>query len=120
MNVKNDDFKYIAKVFVDEIEGWQECKIIHSYRNRSVVITRTGTQLDRIFKATENAVADSCVYFKREDEEMICKCCGKRMILDMYEPYDEYGSQIFYFNCEDDKCNGKNEIIDYSKVTKEI
>lgn len=69
MNVKNDDFKYIAKVFVDEIEGWQECKIIHSYRNRSVVITRTGTQLDRIFKATENAVADGCVYFKRENEE---------------------------------------------------
>lgn len=64
-----DDFKYIAKVWVNDVNGWQECKIIHSYRDRVVVVTKSGLQLNRAFKATENAVADGCVYFKREDEE---------------------------------------------------
>lgn len=53
----------------------------------------------------------------KEDDEMICKTCGKVLVLDKIEPYDNYGSEIFYFCCEDDNCNGKSEIIDYSKVT---
>lgn len=69
MNIKNDAYKYVAKVYVDDIERWQECKIIHMYRERAVVITRTGTQLNRIFKNTENAKEDRCIYWKREDEE---------------------------------------------------
>lgn len=48
--------------------------------------------------------------------EMICKVCGKEMVLDMQEPYNKIGAEIFYFNCEDGNCNGKHEIIDYSKV----
>ena len=69
MNIKNDDYKYVAKVYVDDIEGWQECKIIHMYRDRAVVITRTGTQLNRIFKNTENAKEDRCIYWKSENEK---------------------------------------------------
>lgn len=69
MIIKNDDYKYVAKVYVDDIEGWQECKIIHMYRDRAVVITRTGTQLNRILKNTENAKEDRCIYWKSEDEK---------------------------------------------------
>lgn len=69
MFVKNNDYKYIAKVYVDDIEEWQECKIIRMYGDRAIVFTRTGTQLNRIFKNTENVKADGCIYWKREDEE---------------------------------------------------
>lgn len=62
---KNDDYLYIAKVFVDELEGWQDCKIIHSYRDRAVVVTKSGTQLNRIFKRTEDCLEDGCIYYKR-------------------------------------------------------
>lgn len=51
--------------------------------------------------------------------EMICKICGKEMVLDQQEPYNNVGAQIFYFNCEDHNCKGKNEIIEYSKVTND-
>ena len=66
--MRNDDFKFIAKVWVDEVKGWQDCKIIHMYRDRAVVVTRSGIQLDRIFKATENLIEDGCIYWKKEDE----------------------------------------------------
>lgn len=49
--------------------------------------------------------------------EMICKVCGKDMVLDQQEPYNNLGAEIFYFHCEDNNCNGKHEVIDYSKVT---
>lgn len=65
MIIKNDDYKYVAKVYVDDIEGWQDCKIIHMYRDRAVVITRTGTQLNRILKNTEDAKEDRCIYWRR-------------------------------------------------------
>lgn len=65
MIIKNDDYKYVAKVYVDDIEGWQECKIIHMYRDRALVITRTGTQLNRFFKNTEDAKEDRCIYWRR-------------------------------------------------------
>lgn len=51
--------------------------------------------------------------------ELICKKCGKGLVLDQQEPYNNVGAQIFYFNCEDNSCSGKHEIIDYSKVTNE-
>ena len=51
--------------------------------------------------------------------EMICKICGKEMVLDQQEPYNNVGAQIFYFNCEDHNCKGKNETIEYSKVTND-
>lgn len=62
----NDEFKFIAKVYVDSIEGWQDCKIIHSYRDRAVVITKTGTQLNRILKMTEDYREDGCIYLKNQ------------------------------------------------------
>lgn len=68
MIIKNDDYKYIAKVYVDDIEGWQDCKIMQMYKDRAVVITRAGTQLDRIFKNTKDVKPDRCIYWKREDE----------------------------------------------------
>lgn len=52
--------KYI--VYVDGIEGWQECEVIKFYSNRAVVITSTGTQLDRIYKGTAESKPDRCVY----------------------------------------------------------
>ena len=68
---RNDEYKFIAKVYVDNIEGWQECKTVHSYRDRAVVITKSGTQLNRIFKRTEDCLEDGCIYYKREDEDYI-------------------------------------------------
>jgi hypothetical protein len=52
--------KYI--VYVDDIEGWQECEVINFYSNRAVVITSTGTQLDRIYKGKVEPRADRCIY----------------------------------------------------------
>lgn len=66
--MRNDEFKFIAKVYVDSLEGWQDCKIIHSYQDRAVVITRTGTQLNRILKMTEDYREDGCIYFKNQKE----------------------------------------------------
>ena len=52
-------------------------------------------------------------------KEVVCNLCGKGMVLDTIEPYGNVGEEIFYFYCENDNCNGKHEIIDYSKVTDE-
>lgn len=62
MNLEN----YIAHVYVDPIEGWQECKVINISEYRATVRTKFGTQLNRIFKVNCDLKPDGCVYFTRK------------------------------------------------------
>lgn len=64
MNLDN----YICKVYVDPIEKWQECEVINLSDYRATLRTPYGTQLNRIFKYTENTdlKEDGCVYFTRK------------------------------------------------------
>lgn len=65
--------KYIWKVYVDDIEKWQECKVIdiqieETEITRATVVIKTGTQLNRIAKYVldeedEDFKADGCVYY---------------------------------------------------------
>lgn len=72
---------YIWKVYVDDIEEWQKCKVIDIKNNmmgitRATVICESGTQLNRRVKFVldeedEEFKADRCIYFyeKIEGEE---------------------------------------------------
>lgn len=59
------------KVYVDSIEGWQECKVIDIQNtrmgiDRAIVITSTGTQLNRVVKFVideDEIIEDGCIYF---------------------------------------------------------
>lgn len=62
---------YNWKVYVDDIEGWQKCKVI-SIQNedlnirRAVVETELGTRLNRIAKYAldeEDVSPNGCIYF---------------------------------------------------------
>lgn len=65
--------EYDWKVYVDDIEGWQECNVININNtklaiNRATVITVTGTQLNRRVKFVlgeddDDFKADGCIYF---------------------------------------------------------
>ncbi|GAA0825168.1 hypothetical protein [Clostridium tertium] len=66
-----EQFVYEWKVYVDDIEGWQDCKLI-DIQNRKLGITRatvicqSGTQLNRRVKfVTEEyeMKPDGCIYF---------------------------------------------------------
>ena len=68
---------YLWKVYVDEIEGWQECKVININNtrlsiSRATVITTTGTQLNRRVKFVlgeedEEFKTDGCIYFMEKE-----------------------------------------------------
>ena len=66
---ESNDYEY--KVYVDDLEKWQKCRVIGVSVNgedlrRMTVITETGTQLNRICKFVcdeEDCIADRCVYF---------------------------------------------------------
>lgn len=57
----NDNYKVI--VYVDPIEKWQECEIINISNYRAIVRTKYGTQLNRVFKYTNEIKPDGCIYF---------------------------------------------------------
>ena len=89
----NEDYKefmmkyelknYVWKVYVDDIEGWQEVKQIKNITNkfwginRATIITSNGTQLHRrvkfvIDEEDEELKSDGCIYFYEKVEEDIC------------------------------------------------
>lgn len=131
--MRNNEFKFIAKVYVDSLEGWQECKIVHMYSDRAVVITKNGTQLNRILKTTDNAVADGCVYWKKEKEDDIeyektfyCKGSGERHYDISSEYYintfeDEEYIDICY--CENPEIEGvtidRKDILKIAEIIKQ-
>ena len=70
---------YVWKVYVDNIEGWQSCKVIDISNtrmgiDRATVICESGTQLNRrvkfvIDEEDEDFKADGCIYFYEDIEE---------------------------------------------------
>lgn len=54
---------YKAMVYVDQIEKWQECEVINVSAYRAIVKTKYGTQLNRVFKYTNEIKEDGCIYF---------------------------------------------------------
>ena len=69
MNYELDN--YITKVYTDPIEGWQNCIVLDVLNSnqeieRAIVITKSGTQLNRIAKFVDEddeIIPDSCIYF---------------------------------------------------------
>ena len=67
--------KYDWKVYVDDIEGWKNCKVVDIENtrlgiNRATVICESGTQLNRIVKFAldeDEIIPDGCIYFIEED-----------------------------------------------------
>lgn len=69
--------EYVWKVYVDDIEGWQECKVININNtrlsiSRATIITTTGTQLNRRVKFVldeedEEFKEDGCIYFMEKE-----------------------------------------------------
>lgn len=57
----NDNYKVM--VYVDPIEKWQECEVINISCHRAIVKTKYGTQLNRVFKYTDEIREDGCIYF---------------------------------------------------------
>lgn len=70
---------YVWKVYVDDIEKWQPCKVIDINNtrmgiDRATVICESGTQLNRrvkfvIDEEDEDFKADGCIYFYEDIEE---------------------------------------------------
>lgn len=54
---------YKVMVYVDPIEKWQECEVINISNCRAIVETKYGTQLNRVFKYTDEIKEDGCIYF---------------------------------------------------------
>ncbi len=55
----------MIKVFVDCIEGWQDCLIVKRIDDRAVVKTKNGTTLTRFLKKVENEdelIPDGSIY----------------------------------------------------------
>lgn len=75
--VEHEQFLYNWRVYVDSIEGWQECKLINIQNtklgiDRATVVCESGTQLNRRveFVLSEDEIkADGCVYFIEKEEE---------------------------------------------------
>lgn len=67
----HEQFIYDWKVYVDGIEGWQECKLIDIQNiklgvKRATVVCPSGTQLNRIVKFVDDEseiISDGCIYF---------------------------------------------------------
>lgn len=70
--------EYVWKVYVDDIEGWQNCKVIDISNtlleiDRATVICESGTQLNRRVKFVldeedEDFKADRCIYYYEDLE----------------------------------------------------
>ena len=64
-----EQYQYLWKVYVDDLEGWQECKVldIETTRlevHRATVLCSSGTQLNRRVKfALDEIKPDRCIYF---------------------------------------------------------
>lgn len=81
MEYEKNEYRWI--VYVDDIEKWQECKVLDVDNkrlgiNRATVVTTTGTQLNRRVKfiigpEDEDFKQDRCIYFfddlDNEDKE---------------------------------------------------
>lgn len=71
--------EYLWKVYVDEIEGWRNCKVLDITNtrlgiDRATVVTSSGTQLNRICKFIideddEDFKQDGCIYFYEKVED---------------------------------------------------
>lgn len=69
--MKYEQFDYNWKVYVDDLEGWQECKLIDIQNtrlgiDRATVITEAGTRLNRLVKFAideDEIKPDRCIYF---------------------------------------------------------
>lgn len=69
--------EYTWKVYVDNIEGWQECNVIDINNtrlgiDRAIVLTTTGAQLNRrvkfvIDEEDEDFKPDGCIYFMEKE-----------------------------------------------------
>ena len=67
-----EQFIYNWKVYVDDIEGWQPCKLISIQNTKlgidraTIVCPQSGTQLNRRVKFVtdeDEIKADGCIYF---------------------------------------------------------
>ena len=66
-----EQFVYDWKVYVDDIEEWQDCKLIDIQNirlgiNRATVICSSGTQLNRRVRFVNEEYeikSDGCIYF---------------------------------------------------------
>ncbi|MGL5190897.1 MAG: hypothetical protein ACRC7S_14745 [Cetobacterium sp.] len=64
-------------VYVDDIEGWQDVKVLDLYTtgmdiNRAVVVTANNTQLNRraeLIWDKEDVKADGCIYYIENEED---------------------------------------------------
>lgn len=75
MNYEVEEYKW--KVYVDDFEGWQNCKVIDINNtrlgiNRATVICESGTQLNRVVKFVldeydEDFKPDRCVYYMEKE-----------------------------------------------------
>lgn len=71
--------EYVWKVYVDDIEGWQKCKVINISNtllgiNRATALCESGTQLNRRVKFVldeddEDFKADGCIYYYEDLED---------------------------------------------------
>lgn len=55
-----------AKVYVDEIEKTQSCKVLKIEEGRALVVTANGTHLNRIIKFEEDFQMDGFVYLSKK------------------------------------------------------
>ena len=79
MKYEVNDYEY--KVYVDDLEKWQKCKVIGASANgedlkRLTAVTELGTQLNRVCKFVfdgndERCITDGCVYFWDKDIEEV-------------------------------------------------
>lgn len=66
-----EQYYYTWKVYVDDLEGWQECKVLNIENtrlgiNRATVLCSSGTQLNRLVKFAldeDEIKPDRCIYF---------------------------------------------------------
>lgn len=66
-----EQYYYKWKVYVDDLEGWQECKVLNIENtrlgiNRATVLCSSGTQLNRVVKFAldeDEIKPDRCIYF---------------------------------------------------------
>ncbi len=66
-----EQYQYLWKVYVDDLEGWQECKVLNIENtrlgiNRATVLCSSGTQLNRVVKFAldeDEIKPDRCIYF---------------------------------------------------------
>ena len=74
MEYEKDEYDW--KVYVDGIEGWQNCKVVDIENtgediNRATVVCESGTQLNRIVKYAldeDELIADRCIYFYDKED----------------------------------------------------